>query len=106
MVLRSRFYPANKSWTNSPAWAFEIPLIALEPSSGKKEILLRCQKSENADNFFILKVPVDFLMQNKRMFYIRDDHHSISLFLSAKDPDKFKDLRGNGQVTFDSFLEN
>jgi hypothetical protein len=108
MVRQSRYYPSEKSWSNSPAWAFEIPLRALQPSSEYKKIVLQCQKPGNYQDYYILKVPVDFLNfhKDKDDFFVREDHNTISLFLSARDSDKFKDLRGKGKVRFKEFLEN
>lgn len=101
---RSRFYPAPKSWTHSPAWAFEIPLDRIEGLPSDSKVLLKCQASENSASYLVLEVPISFLIENKPHFYIRSDPRSISLFLSAGGTDKFTERRGDGQVSFQRFL--
>jgi hypothetical protein len=103
MIRRSRYYPAEKSWTRSPAWAFEVPLAAIENSSEHETVILKCEK-QNSHEYLILNVPIDFFKQHIEVLYTRKDHQTVSLFLSAMEQNMFTDLRGRGKVSFKGFL--
>lgn len=104
LTRKSRFYPAERSWTKTPAWAFEVPLTFIEASPPSTRITLLCQNPTDRDSFLVLEVPVAFLKERQADFFVREDHMSISLFLSAVASDRFTDLRGSGKVPFRPFL--
>jgi hypothetical protein len=104
MVRKSRYFPADKSWTHTPAWAFEIPLRVIEPLFPHEKVVLKCETQERRGDYLTLMIPIDFLKKHINDFYLREDHQAISLFLSASDSDNFTELRGEGEVTFKQFL--
>lgn len=100
MTHKSRYYPSERSWTKTPAWAFEIPLKVVETADRTSTVTLLCQDCSGENKYLVLGVPVSFLKKNLKGLYVRKDHASISLFLSAQDKDQFTDLRGDGKVGF------
>jgi hypothetical protein len=101
-VYASKFYAPEHSRTKQAAWWLEIPQSAIEtPKSA--EIHLVCEKAPDVDDFYYLKVPVEFLRRKLSSLDVRENG-KVSLFLSAEPDDMFVDRRGRGQVSFDSFL--
>jgi hypothetical protein len=101
---RSKYYPAETSWTKTPAWAFEIPVSEFIDAKENSVIELRCECEIKKDPPYILLVPEAFLASNLESFYLRDDIQKISLFLSAETATWFRELRGGGGVEFYEFL--
>jgi len=101
---RSRHYPSEKSWTKSPAWAFEIPLSEFIDANKNSVIKLTCEPENRNEPSHELLVPEDFLARNIESFYLRRDVEKISLFLSAEIETRFRELRGTGEVEFYEFL--
>jgi hypothetical protein len=96
----SKYYPPKESRSGRPAWWVEVPLDKLR-SVAKFEVF--CEKGVEIEDFHHLAVPSDFLDQNQRNFYITND--KISLWLSAEEPDLFKDTHPEGsQIDFRRFL--
>ena len=104
MTRRSKYYTAGKSWTNRPAWAFEVPLDAVR--AGGELILLRYETEPGTGHYEELKVPSMFLQKNLAGLWIRENRQTVSLFLSAEPQDRFTDMRGPGEVSFASFVSN
>lgn len=100
---RSRYYPPEKSWTNSPAWAFEIPLTEFKDAAVDSVIELQCEPEVDGDEQAKLLVPVYFLNRHFDSFYFREDRKSISLFLSADPKNEFIEVRGNDGIDFSSY---
>ena len=104
---RSRYYPPEKSWTKSPAWAFEIPVSEFIDANSNSVIELRCDSENKNEPPYVLLVPEDFLAGNVESFCLRDDVKKISLFLSAETKTWFRELRGTGEIDFyDFFITN
>jgi hypothetical protein len=104
---RSRYYPPEKSWTKSPAWAFEIPVSEFIDANSNSVIELKCDSENKNEPPYVLLVPEDFLAGNVESFYLRDDVKKISLFLSAETKTWFRELRGTGEIDFyDFFITN
>lgn len=101
---RSKYYSPEKSWTKTPAWAFEIPVSEFINAKENSVIELRCECENKKDPPYVLLVPEDFLASNLESFYLRDDIQKISLFLSAETATWFRELRGGGGVEFYEFL--
>lgn len=99
----SKYYPPEESPTRSPAWWFDIPLARLrsEPESLTR---LRC-KSLDGETAKMLDVKNSFLLDNLKAFCIVDQkgRDYIRLHLSARESDKFRDLRGAGKVELAKF---
>ena len=102
MIRRSKYYRASESWTKRPAWAFEIPITFLE-SSPDGEVTLRCETGPSTGEYQELKIPCAYLKQQMDELWIRSDHETISLFLSADKSDKYVDRRGSSRVRFSQF---
>jgi hypothetical protein len=101
-VYASKFYMPEHSRTKQSAWWLEIPQSAIEiPKSA--EIHLVCEKSPDVDDFYYLKIPVEFLQRKLPSLDVRENG-KVSLFLSAEPDDMFVDRRGRGQVSFSGFL--
>lgn len=101
---RSRYYPPEKSWTKSSAWAFEIPLSEFADANKNSVIKLTCESENRNESPYELLVPEDFLASNIESFYLRDDVKKVSIFLSAETETWFRDLRGGGEIEFYDFL--
>jgi hypothetical protein len=102
-MYASKFYIPEKSWTRQSAWWFEIPLRIIEtPKSA--EIDLLCQMAPDAKDFYYLKVPVEFLKNEKPNLCVRENG-KVSLFLSAERHEMFVEKRGSGKVSFARLLK-
>ncbi len=101
---KSRYYPSDRSWTKTPAWAFEIPLKLIDALRPQDRISLLCQHPKMDDSYLVLEVPVAFLKEQQGSLFVRVNRGSISLFLSATEPTRFMDLRGSGKIDFRRFL--
>ena len=100
-VSTSKFHLPQHSWTRESSWWLEFPRSVIDvPCS--PEIHLICEKEPGADDFYYLKVPVEFFQMNLSSFYIRKN--GPSLWLSAEAKDMFVDKRGGGQVSLREFL--
>jgi hypothetical protein len=100
---RSRFYPSEKSWTKSPAWAFEIPTCEFKDVEVDSVIELQCEPEIEGNENIRLLVPVYFLTRHFDSFHFREDKKTISLFLSADPKNEFVEIRGKDEIDFSSF---
>ena len=100
---RSRYYPADQSWTNKPAWAFEIPISEFRDVKIDSVIELRCQIEIDEDDYHRLLVPVYVFERKFDSFYLREDTNKISIFLSAEPSNLFHEVRGKESVDFSPF---
>ncbi|MHC5054176.1 MAG: hypothetical protein ACYTKD_05610 [Planctomycetota bacterium] len=102
----SKRYQAAESWTKSPAWWFDISLEKLK-SERCPTMYLLCEKSDGC-GFHCLRVPAAFVLEKLPLLCrIQDVHREkIRLHLSARDEDRFKDLRGSGQLDFSQCQDN
>jgi hypothetical protein len=96
----SKYYTADIAPTPGPVWWFEIPLKKLKSESCEL-IYLLCEKRDKS-GFHCLCVRAAFLMEKLSLLCVRQDSDKerISLYLSARDEDRFKNLRGSGQLDF------
>lgn len=99
----SRFYPPDKSWTDSPAWWFDLPLERLE-SAECERVFLACEHEPGCD-FHILSVPGSFVLENRGGLCVITVRKMVvvRLHLSARQEDWLVDLRGTGHVSFARF---
>jgi hypothetical protein len=58
----------------------------------------------DTNDFYYLKVPVNFLKKELSNLCIRENG-KVSLFLSAEPHEMFVEKRGNGKVSFAQLLE-
>lgn len=98
---RSKYYISEESWTRCPAWAFEIPLAAVEADCGDVE--LRCSKPDGED-YYRLIVPLHYFKGHLGQLYRREDHQTVSIFLLAEAGRTFIDQRGSGKLAFGQFF--
>jgi len=101
-IYTSKLYLPEESWTKSEVWWLEVPLDVVN-STKNDHIVLLCEISAEANEYYLLKVPLSFLQENMDRLYKREN--KLSLYLSAQEDDIFIDLRGEG-VDFISFVEN
>jgi hypothetical protein len=101
IICTSKLYPAEKSWTKSPAWWIEIPITKLYDSKFS-EIHILCQFNEAG--FHHLKVPKTFIIENLgKLAMVREE--KVSIWPSARSEDMFTDLRGHGRIDFSQWLQ-
>ncbi len=96
----SRFYPADKSWTRSPVWFFNLSLARLE--DGECEVVFLACEHETGEEFCLLKVPVSYLLETLSGLCVSQEER-VLLHLSARNEDWLVDLRGKGRVPFAKF---
>jgi hypothetical protein len=105
MLLRprqSKYYISSESWTKAPAWAFEIPLTAIQGSE-PQTIRLRYETGARTRKYRELRVPSAYLQANLSRLFVREDHGTVSLFLSAEPNRLFVEQRGKHGVQFAQF---
>lgn len=98
----SKFYREDESRTCSPVWWFDIQVERV--SSGEcTDMSLLCEASEG---FCQLKVPCSFFLKNRDHLVVEMNkgQDCYRLHLSARDEDRFVDLRGPGNVDFSQWL--
>jgi hypothetical protein len=100
VTRRSKYYTAGKSWTKRPAWAFEVPLDAIDAGG---EILLRYETGPDTRHYAELKAPCAFLQEKLSGLWVREDRQTVSLFLSAEPQHQFTDKRGAAAISFARF---
>jgi len=102
-ICVSKFYKPHESWTKKAAWAFEIDRSKIEifPS---KIVHLVCEKEPGKRDFYYLRVPSSYLIEDQSKLYIRQGNNRFSIFLSAEEENLFQDERGEGRVAFSQFL--
>jgi len=100
LVVVSKKYTAEESWTGRAAWWFDIPIENVENNPDHTYYLL-CEKDNR--EFHILQVPNQFFMDNMGKFEVRYND-KIRLHLDAKNSSCFVDQRGTGKVDFSSYL--
>lgn len=99
----SKFYPPDESWTKKPAWAFEIAAAELDVTH--EDLHLLCQREESPNEFHYLRIPSSYLIEHRSGLYFREERGTFSLFLSAEPNLQFSEVRGNGNIRFDIFLQ-
>ena len=102
-ICTSKFYQPKESWTNNCVWWLEIPLSKLSDTKG--EIHFICQILPNKEEYYYLKIPVNYFIELLSELKILNSK-KISLFLSAESKNMFQDERGFGKVHFNKFLVN
>jgi len=100
-VSVSRFYPTDESWTRSPVWWFDLPLAKVRDKRTKTVYLL-CE-GESGASCRILKVPASFILRRLGDLCLANGGRTVRLHLSARDKDRFMDLRGEGRLAFARF---
>jgi hypothetical protein len=101
-VAVSKYYPSKESWTGSPAWWFDLPLVKLQKNKCEAVYLL-CEE-ETGVTYLALKVPTSHLLRNLDGFCLAENGKIIRLHLSTRAEDRFVDLRGDGNVRLARFL--
>ena len=104
-VKASRLYPSKLSWTKTPAWAFLIPIKDLQAEDSIR-IELLCQKQEEQDDFYVLKVPSSYLLQQLPHLDVRrtKSGDAIRLFIEAAGTGQFSDCHTARPVSLSAFL--
>lgn len=82
MIRRSKYYIAEESWTGGPAWAFEVPTDYVE-SDPDNVVTLRFETGPSTGEYSELQVPCSYLKEHLSGLWVRADHWTASLFLSA-----------------------
>ncbi|MDR4494981.1 MAG: hypothetical protein R3B74_11255 [Nitrospirales bacterium] len=100
----SKFYTREQSWKRVDSWWFEFEEMLVEDSH-EEFLNLLCETFQNSDEFYHLKIPLIFLREHKIHLGFRHDNERYSLILSAEDTNKFRELRGDGQIEFANFLQ-
>ena len=101
-VYYSRYYPSDKSYTRAPSWAHTIPRLHYM-TEGSKWIHLLCQKKNNPDDYYYLRVPSEYVREKEVMLFVREEK-MVSIFLSAVEGIFMQDQRGSGKIDFAQFL--
>lgn len=113
-IRSSKLYAPEESMTNKYAWWIEVEARKLKAGEFQN-ILLR--KGAGNDDFFHLKIPNCFLIDNKHNLGCRQDKKDkevFSLIISAEPHTeiienshklKFIETRGNGQISLQKFCE-
>lgn len=101
VVYSSRYYPAEESWTASPAWWHNIPVGRLADKR-VKYVRLLCQTAIESLEFHYLRVPTAVLRAERDNLEVSGG--AIRLHLSADRDDRFVDLRGAGRIDFSEYL--
>lgn len=102
IICVSKFYNPDKSWTKKAAWAFEIDRSKIATTFSQFVHLL-CEKNPGEIDFYFLRVPSSYLLENQSKLYIRENKNRFSIFLSAEKENLFQDERGEGKVKFSQF---
>jgi hypothetical protein len=98
----SKYYPANESWTGTPAWWFEFPEILITNST-HSHLNLLCQSSVGVKEFRHLRIPVSFFTEHRGFLGFREPEKKYSLFLSADPQNIFQEVRGEGKIKLADF---
>ena len=101
LIHASKYFKAGESWTNSPVWWIEIPLTELNNNLGKS-IHILCQKQLYEKEYYHLKVPCHFFIQNLGKLDVNKER--ISIFLSAERNSLMEDKRSKSNLSFAQFL--
>ena len=104
-VKVSKYYPSDESWTKSPVWWFDIPLSKLY-GLNHEQVYLLCRK-KNSQSFDCLHIPIRYILKNLRWLKLinKKDAEIVRLHLSAREDDRFVDLRGRRRVNFGEWLQ-
>ena len=100
LVVVSKKYTAEQSWTGRAAWWFDIPTEAVENNIEQTYYLL-CEKDNR--EFHILQIPNQFFIDNMEKLEVRYND-KIRLHLEAEKKNYFIDQRGQGKVDFSAYL--
>ena len=103
IVCTSKFYVPGKSRTRKSAWWIEIDQskVAASPSS---IVHFVCEKAPGEEDFYYLRIPGSYLLENQNKLDIRHTKNKFSMFLSAEKQNLFQDERRKGGVEFSRFL--
>lgn len=74
---------ASKFHPDQEIWFFTLPTTYFDQNN-VGEINLLCEKQNNSNDFYFLKVPFSFFRENKEKFSIRRDEVKFDLHISAK----------------------
>jgi hypothetical protein len=100
LVSVSRFYPADRSWTQKPVWWLDLPIRKIEENKNGYYYLLGAIDDKKL-SFIIVKVPNKFLLNNLKHFDTRYQG-IIRLHLGADNENWLIDERGKVE-SFSSF---
>jgi hypothetical protein len=92
-------YRCSKYFEDSDIWFFTIPLTVLEDN---EKVFLMLEKKDSND-FYLLKVPSDFLKENLDKIKVRSDGEKFDLHISARQNSWLVDIRGD-RLDLSSFL--
>ena len=101
-VAVSKFFEPNESWTGRETWWFNLPIKKIVKNKGEAYYLLGACRG-HTDDFIVLAVPNQFLMDNIEGFETRYDN-KIILHLAAYEDKWLVDERGKGRVAFSRFV--
>jgi hypothetical protein len=97
----SKYYLPEESWPKVAVWWLQISNNAIDENKDTF-INILCETEPSSNDFYYLKVPVDFIKEHKEKFHKIGD--KIDWYLSA-DPDTlFREIRGEGKLNFSAFL--
>ena len=99
----SKYYHAFESWSKTPCWWFQFPLLWLDEKR-ESNIIFVGEKASEQNDFLVLKVPIYYFLEKLKGFTLLANN--INLMLSAERHNFLQDVRGNGQVGFSQFLIN
>ena len=100
-VVTSKYYKPEESWPKKSVWWFQIPIRTIEENT-LGYINLVCQAVPDKNEFYYLKVPVQFLIDNLDQFHVVKDN--ISMYLSTDEKRLFIEERGTGNLDFSVFF--
>ncbi|ELE1907205.1 hypothetical protein ACW0FU_002742 [Vibrio vulnificus] len=92
-------YRCSKYFEDIDIWFFTIPLTVLEDN---EKVVLVLEK-KGCDDFYLLKVPSDFLKENLDKIKVRSDGEKFDLHISARQNSWLVDIRGD-RLDLSSFL--
>lgn len=106
-MFSSKFFFPDESWTGDKAWWLRIRLDYAESMAEKDQYFyLLCQKEEDTDSFYCLRVPAKFLHQRSDSFrkavLSQRGEQSYNLMLSACAESLFIDYKS--KLDFSEFL--
>ena len=82
-------------------WWFQIPITSIEENH-LGIVNLICQRAPDENEFYYLKVPVQFFLKHLEKFHIVEN--KISIYLSTRYKRSFVEERGKGNLDFQPFL--
>lgn len=101
-VVTTKYFTPEHSWPKKHVWWPQISKHKIETTTDKY-INIICEKLPGSNDFYYLKVPVQFFKDHMKAFHVVKEK-TISMYLSADKNNMFEEIRGKEKLDFKQFL--